>query len=245
VKEEVFTPFDDPTRVARQPISSVPSNLPAKPVQLISQRLDPNMSTLLSTKSSTAQHYQKLAVTLITAAIKKPLHKVMVASAHGREGRTTVMLNLAAALGRLNRKVLVVDCDFARPAVSRFLGIETDLCFAKAMLQTQSPWNALLRIEPAGFWVLPSSDSFAGAVEIVSSNGFSNMLQLAVSHFDFVLLDSSPMLEAAHSHLLAQLTDTVLLVVRSGATSPLEMKRALGQLSQEDIIGVVLNRVGD
>ena len=100
-----------------------------------------------------------------------------------------------------------------------------------------------LRILPWGIDVLTLRDRVADPVRVLTSPGFSGMINMLSADYDVVLFDSSPMLEAAHWQLVAQITDKMLLVVRPGSTTVSEMGLAVRQLSQDDILGVVLNQV--
>jgi capsular exopolysaccharide synthesis family protein len=190
-----------------------------------------------------ADEYDRLAVQLMTAAVKTRFKKIMVASAKEGEGRTTVVLNLAAALQRAGQRVLVVDCDFARPAVGRVLEMEMDLCFTDLVEHGIRTDFSVLRSGKWGFTALPLREKMMNPVQLLTSAGFNEMLRVLAERYDFVLFDSSPMLETAHWQLVAQVVDKMLLVVRPGATSVGEMGQAVRQLTQSDIVGVVLNQV--
>ena len=69
------------------------------------------------------------------------------------------------------------------------------------------------------------------------------MLEILDPNYDFILLDSPPLLERADCSMLIKLVDTALVVVRQGMTKTAQMAKAIEQLSQEDIFGVVLNRI--
>jgi Mrp family chromosome partitioning ATPase len=220
-----------------------PLPAPARELQLDFANVEDHLTALRDEERRLSAPYEQLAAGVIAAAIRRSLRCVLIASAHHGEGRTTVTLNLAAALQRANQRVLVVDSDLSSPSMSRLLGIEPECCFAEAMARGLKPWTALTRLKPCGFDVMFSRGTVANPLAVVTSHLFLEMLQLMSSYYNFVLLDSSPLLEGAHPHLLARLCDTVLLVVRPGATTSNEMARALGHLVPDDILAVVLNQV--
>jgi protein-tyrosine kinase len=231
-----------PAAVAPGPFLE-PLPAPAREFQLDVAHVDAHLSALRDEERTLCAPYEQLAAGVIAAAIRRPLRRVLIASAHHGEGRTTVTLNLAASLQRANQRVLVVDSDLSGPSMSRLLGIDPEYCFAETMAHGLTPWTALTRLKPCGVDVLFSRATVTNPLAVVTSHAFMEMLELMGSYYDFVLLDSSPLLEGAHSQLLARLCDSVLLVVRPGATTATEMARAIGHLVPDDLLAVVLNQV--
>jgi Mrp family chromosome partitioning ATPase len=215
----------------------------AREISLDFAHVDAHLTAVRDEEPRLCAPYEQVAAGVIAAAMRRPLRRVLIASAHHGEGRTTVTLNLAAALHRANHRVLVVDSDLSGPSMSRLLGIDPESCFAEAMARGLKPWAALTRLRPCGFDVLFSRGTATNPLAIITSHGFTEMLQSIGSYYDFVLLDSSPLLDGADSQLLARLCDTVLLVVRPGATTATEMARAVSHLVPDDILAVVLNQV--
>jgi Mrp family chromosome partitioning ATPase len=216
---------------------------PVKELGLDVSRVDGHLSVLRDEEPTPGGPYEQLAARVVAAAMRREFRRVMIASAHHGEGRTTITLNLAAALQRANKRVLVIDSDLGCPSIGRLLGIEPPCCFAEAIARGLKSWTALTRLQPGGLDVLFSRGAVANPIAVVTSNSFMEMLQLMGSYYDFVLLDSPPLLDGSHSQLLARLCDTVLLVVQPGATTATEMARAMSPLVPDDILGVVLNHV--
>jgi Mrp family chromosome partitioning ATPase len=97
---------------------------PVREVNLAGERLDPHLIMLNDCDPAAAEQYHRLAAALIAAAVERPLKRVLITSAMHGDGRTCVTLNLAGALARARRRVLVVDADLLRPSVLRMLGVE-------------------------------------------------------------------------------------------------------------------------
>jgi receptor protein-tyrosine kinase len=168
---------------------------------------------------------------------------VLVTSANHGEGRTTVTLNLACALSRARQRVLVVDCDLLRPAVLERLGLSAEIGLVEAFNGRLAAGAAVMRVQPFGFNVLPCRKRLDNPVELLAAPGFWKMLQLFDADHDFILFDSSPLLEMGDVSLLAKFTDTTLMVVQSGAITTAEMARAIAPFTAQDLLGVVLNRM--
>ncbi len=206
-------------------------------------RIDPHLIALSDFNPRAARYFDQVAVSLISVSYKRLCKRVLLASALAGEGRTCVALNLAGALARARQRVLVVDCDLANPSVLRLLGIDAPLGLSEAVHRGLGPNSVALRVQPAAFNILPTREKVQHTAELLASPRFHEMLQLCEPDYDFILFDSSPLLESADANLLAGLTDATLLVIRPGMTTTQQMAKAVSLFNEKDICGVVLNRV--
>src|SRR5947207_42510 len=123
------------------------------------------------------------------------------------------------------------------------LALTAEIGIVEAFRNQLAAGAAALRIKPFGFNLLPCRQRVDNPVELLAAPGFWKMLQLFDADHDFILFDSSPLLEMGDSTLLAKFTDTTLMVVQSGALKSAEMARAIAPFTPEDLLGVVLNRM--
>lgn len=221
----------------RQPVERV------REVLLDPTRIDPHLIALSDFNPRAARYFDQVAVSLISVSYKRLCKRVLLASALPGEGRTCVALNLAGALARARQRVLVVDCDLANPSVLRLLGIDAPLGLTEAVHRGLGPNSAALRVQPAAFNILPTREKVQHTAELLASPRFHEMLQMCEPDYDFILFDSSPLLESADANLLAGLTDATMLVIRPGMTTTQQMAKAVSLFNEKDICGVVLNRV--
>jgi capsular exopolysaccharide synthesis family protein len=223
----------------RQPLAE-----PIQEVTLDPTRIDPHLVALSGLDPRAAEPHHKLAVALISvAATKRRCKRVLIASAQRGEGRTCVTLNLAASLARANRRVLVIDGDLLRPSVLRLLGVDVGIGLSEALARNLSPAAAVAKILPSGFDLIAARERIDRSAELLASLAWQAMLQMLDPDYDLILFDSPPLLLSADAHLLRRSVDTTLLVVRPGRTSVAQMGRALTLLREEELCGVVLNRV--
>ncbi|HKX28265.1 MAG TPA: CpsD/CapB family tyrosine-protein kinase [Blastocatellia bacterium] len=247
IKERITLPISPNDNQALEPQGFnrlQPIMQPAREAELSLVRSDPHLVTLHDIDPEAAAQYNRLAIGLITGAMKHPpLKRVLVASAHHCEGRTCVMLNLAAALARARQRVLVVDSDLLRPSVNRLLGIETETGLSEALTDALPPEAAVTRLLPIGFDVLPTRSQIENSVELLASPDFRTLLAALDNSYDFILFDSAPLLSSADASLLVLLTHVTLMVVRPGTTTSSQMSKAVSLLNEESLFGVILNRV--
>lgn len=207
-------------------------------------RIDPHLFTLQELPSPQAElQYRRLAVNLITASARHQIKRILIASAHHAEGRTSVMLNLAGSLARAKLRVLVIDSDFSRPSVMRLLGLDSKVGIAEVFTSDRHISEASVTLRPLGITALVTREAIDNPAEILASSEFHEMLNLLEPEFDFVLFDSPPLIDSADANLMTRIVDTTLMVVRPNTTTPSQMRKAISLFSKEDISGVVINRV--
>jgi polysaccharide biosynthesis transport protein len=216
---------------------------PVRETELTLARLDPHLVAIHELDPLAVAQFNKLAVSLISGAAKQVLRRVLLVSAHHGEGRTCVTLNLAAALARARKRVLVVDTDLQRPSVSRLLGIEVEAGLTEVVGLKLHPEEAVVRVMPADFHVLPTRGQVEHSAELLAAPTFGRLVSTLELLYDFILFDSAPLLASADAGLLALHSDATLMVVKPGTTSTSDMAKAISQINEEAFFGVVLNRV--
>jgi Mrp family chromosome partitioning ATPase len=214
-------------------------------VTLDPARIDPHLVGIIEDDSPAAEQYDQLAISLITATAGHGHRRILLASAQHGEGRTCVALNLAGALARAQRQVLVLDCDLHQPSVLRLLGIDTERGLVEAIGDGISSVEAVTHVLPAQFDILAIRERVPNAAKVLASPKFLSLLEQYTLDYDFILVDSPPLLVSANARLLAYLADTTLLVIRPGQNKPAQMAKALALFAAEEICGVVLNRTVD
>ncbi|HEX2492001.1 MAG TPA: AAA family ATPase [Blastocatellia bacterium] len=229
--------LDDATIQVRQP------TFPAREVDLRPKRLDPGLIAFNDFDPHAIAPYNRLVISLISAATSRKLKRVLIASAQKGDGRTTVTLNLAAALARARQRVLVVESDFLRPSASRLLGIDSTMGLAEAVAKGLAPGNAMVWLQPIGFNLMPTCAQVENSAELLASPYFEVMMRTLSPEFDFILFDSAPLLAAADARLLEHHTDATLIVIREGGASTSQMAKAVALLNEQRLLGAVLNRV--
>lgn len=215
---------------------------PAREAALDVTRIDPHLVTFYDFDPRACEQYNKLAAAMISSSTERRLKRVIITSVHSGEGRTCVTLNLACALAGAKQRVLVVDTDLYKPSVLRLLGIEAEVGMAEAVAQESTAGEAAITIQPYGFAVLPTRERVDNAAQLLASPVFRNMLDAFDADYDFILFDSPPLLGSGESNLLRRYTDATLMVIRSGKTSSRHLEKAIASFSEDNIVGVVINR---
>lgn len=218
------------------------SEYPLREVSLDPAAIHPQLVAFYAQGTKASDEYNKLAANLISVASERKLKRLLIASAQHGEGRTCVALNLACALARAKQRVLVLDADLQRPSLHSLLAVSAELGLSEALADNKPAASAMVRVLPYGFDLLPTRERVENSAELLVSDSFRDTLQSLDPDYDFILFDSSPILAAADSSLLVRLMDATLLVIRAGKTNSDQIGKALAPFTQQNILGVVLNR---
>jgi polysaccharide biosynthesis transport protein len=169
----------------------------------------------------------------------------VVTSAVPNEGKSTIAVNLAIALAATNSKVLLVDADLRRGTLCRLLKTASGPGLAE-LITCRSPLKSVLhRTQMANLTLLPAGAPLANAAEEMLCFGAGEMLQTLTEHFDYVILDTIPVLAADDAVTIAAKADWTLFVVRLGYSRPSDSKRAIEELTLRNVnvAGVIANSV--
>ena len=165
---------------------------------------------------------------------------LVVTSAAGGEGKSLTAVNLAMSLaGSLDGKVLLVDCDLRRPQVHERLGLEDKLGLSDLMAVSDRPAEPYIT-KVGNLYVMPGGQQLSEPIGL-SMRRTREILRGLSDEYQFIVLDSPPIVPIADSHFLAGLADGVVMVVRARETRRELLQRAVESLGATNIVGVVLN----
>jgi capsular exopolysaccharide synthesis family protein len=248
-EREARPPQTQPRTEAR-PDGSYETASQAEPVpaseSTLFERLDARLTEKIvvdhNMSPASREQYRRLAAVLHDAHNTSGLRLIMVCSAVAGEGKTLTASNLALTFSEsYQKRVLLVDADLRRPSLHTVFRLDTALGLGdgllsagetKMLVRQVSPRLAVL---PAG---RPSSDPMAG----LTSARMRRLLDEAKQSFDWVILDTPPVMLLPDAHLLASMVEGAVLVVRAGSTPHELVKRSADAIGRSRILGVVLNR---
>jgi capsular exopolysaccharide synthesis family protein len=189
--------------------------------------------------------FRSLRTSILLSA--KPAPKLLlVTSALPSEGKTTVSINLGATLASLGSRVVIVDCDMRRPACHRAAGIRNGAGFVQCLTGQVALADAVHPVPGVpNLSLIPCGPIPPNPAELLSSAVTGELLSRLRQDFDYVLVDSPPLLSVTDSRILSTLTDATVLVVRAHSTPFTGVRRAKALLygSGARILGIALNDV--
>ena len=135
---------------------------------------------------------------------------VMVTSAVAGEGKTTLASHLAHSLARAGRKTLLIDCDLRRPDVQQFFNVSAEPGFSE-VLRGEADVAGATQETADGLFVLPAGRWNRVVLRVLAQGRAQELFDRLRQEYDFILIDSHPILAAADSLLIGQHADAVIL----------------------------------
>jgi capsular exopolysaccharide synthesis family protein len=246
--DSVRTPEDVGSSADLPVLGSIPS-LPAARAALpgSTPSNDDNLPVVSSDPGTPfAEAYRSLRTTLLLSRAGSPPQVVVVTSPRPGEGKTVTTLNLAAVLAGTGSKVVVVDCDLRRPMVGTLAGIpDTAPGVSEVLAGIVSLENALCATRYERVAVLPSGAIPPNPAELLGGLALEAAIESLRAMFDFVIIDTPPVLAVTDGELVAKRSDGTVVVARSGSTPRAALRNATERLTglAVPLLGVVLNDV--
>ena len=204
-------------------------------------------STALIRYSNTgvADAYRVLRTNLIFTSAETTGRSAIVTSASPGEGKTTTVANLAAALAHNGAKVLAIDADLRRPTLHSHFGLQKTPGLSDLIVGKAAASQVIQTTRINGLQLLACGYQPPNPAELLGSPMMKQVLEALRAHYDWVLIDSPPLLAMADAAVLASLVDGVVLVLAAEVATRPAVARAIDQLNSvgSKVLGVVLNRV--
>ena len=224
------------------PLQSAPlGELDRCPIVPVSIREDSRLVSLGKEGSLGAEKFRFLAVRLRQLRQSRPLKKVLITSTIPQEGKSTVAANLACTLARRKpQKTLLLEGDLRRPNIAAQFGLGQlpGLC---EWLSGETPTINIYRLQNLGVWLLPAGSAPQNPLELMQSGRLSPLMEQLEAWFDWIVIDSPPVLPLADTSLWSRLADGILLVTRKGITEKQQLQRGLDAIEKSKLLGALMN----
>ena len=139
---------------------------------------------------------------------------LMIASATAGEGKTTFACQLAGSLARSGRKTLLVDCDLRRPRAHQLLNVSNGLGMSELLAEKLRPETVIQQTDDPNLFVIAAGQVNETALQEIARNGAAALFAAMRREFEFIIVDSSPLLCVADSSSIARNVDGAILVAR-------------------------------
>lgn len=195
-------------------------------------------------KSITAESYRSLRTNIQYSSIDKQVKTLVVTSSNAREGKSTVAGNLAYTFFQSGKRVLIIDCDLRKPSLHRKFNVSNEVGLTDVLVGT-SELNKVMKKIDDNLYLLTTGTLPPNPAEIIGSNTMENFLDECKINFDYIILDTPPILPVTDSKLLAIKADATVLVVRSEISKLKHVSQAFKELGKvnANVIGTILNDV--
>lgn len=203
---------------------------------------DSRLVCMTSLASPGAEKFRVLAVRMRHLQQTRRVKKILITSTLPDEGKTLIAANLALTLARRRlQNVLLFEGDLRTPRLAQQFGLSR-LSGLSELLQHKEPLAAsIYHLEGTGLWFLPAGVVPEDPLELMQSGLLSELVDNLASLFDWILVDSPPLIGLADTSLLTRVVDGVLLVAREAKTEKRALAKGLEMLNSSSLLGVVLN----
>lgn len=194
---------------------------------------------------SAQEAYKSLRTSVRFALRDNGCKRICMTSAMASEGKSITMLNLAISVAMDGQRVLLIDADLRRPSQARMLMEKATPGLSNVLAGMVSPGEAIRPEVYPNLDILFSGDVPPNPSELLGSDKMRELIEEMSKQYDYILVDTPPVILVSDAAIVANLLDGVLLLVRQGKSKKDELKRAIANLELAGItpMGIILNGV--
>jgi capsular exopolysaccharide synthesis family protein len=209
-------------------------------------RADQHLIAITQPQSPECEQFRSLRTHVLHAGEKRQVQAVVITSAGVLEGKTVTAINLAWLLAQTDGvRALLIDGDLRRPCALSYLGLDRRPGLSEVLAGEAELDATIVRLEPAGLYLLPGGSERNDVAEMLSGPRFSSVLAEVRRMFDYIVIDAPPLGIFTDATVLINRADAALIVVRAGYTRYSLLDRLLEPLPRERLLGIVLNGVDE
>lgn len=188
--------------------------------------------------------YRTLRTNISFSLVQKEGAKVIiVTSSVAKEGKSTVSLNLARIMAQANSKVLIIDCDLRKPRLHKFYRTKCIPGVSNVLIGECDVSQIVNKTDEENLSVIYSGTIPPNPAEMLGSDEMKKFIEKLRQQYDYIILDTPPVLPVADALVLSQLADGAIIVALQGYTTHSMLKNSLSKLefAKAKTLGIVLN----
>jgi capsular exopolysaccharide synthesis family protein len=192
-----------------------------------------------------AEAFRAIRTNVLFSSADEGCRSLVVTSTRPGEGKTLVAANLAIALAQSGQRVLLFDADLRKPRVHDVFDQRLEPGLSNLMVGQAKASEVMRKSAVSGLWLLPAGRIPPNPAELLGSKRFKDFQSTLRRHFDWIVIDSPPVMAVTDPSIVAHAADGVVFVVGAEMTARHAAQSALEQLESANarIIGAILNRV--
>ena len=192
-----------------------------------------------------AEAMKSVRTNVLFSTADEGMRSLVITSAGPGEGKSLVSSNLAMALAQAGQRVLLIDADMRRPRVHEIFGGQQEPGLSNVLAGNAKTSEAIRKTNTSGLWIMPAGHIPPNPAELLGSRRYTEFIGSLNVHFDWVVLDTPPVMVVADSSIVANQSSGVVFVVRADHTSRHAVRAAVEQLESANahLLGSVLNGV--
>ena len=209
------------------------------------QRLSTRLCSYHEPKSFAAESFRILRTSIYFATHKLPHQVIQVTSPQAGNGRTTIASNLAISLAQSGKRVLLADADFRRPTIHKLFGMEQEPGISEILEGRVVLQSAIRECPIENLSVLTCGARLSDPAKILTATEFREFIAVARENYDFVIIDTPPVLAAPDALIVGGCADFLLLVVRMNNRTRATGRAAIAALQAigAHLLGIVVHGI--
>jgi len=203
------------------------------------------LSTIDNPKSLTAEVYRTLRTNIQFVSIDTVVKSILFTSAIPREGKSSVVANLATSMSQAGKNVLIIDADLRKPSQHKIFDLPNLTGLTTTLVSNVSAFEHIVETKHEGLDILTAGPNPPNPAELLDSQRMKQLLHELTQAYELVLVDSPPVIAVTDATILAQSVDGVILVVAAKEVKreyALEAKERLKKVEAR-LLGIILNKV--
>lgn len=192
-----------------------------------------------------SEELRRVRTNVLFSVAGEASRSLVITSAGPSEGKTVISGNLGILLAQSGQRVLLIDADMRRPAVHTQFMVAQEPGLSNVLVGNSKASEAVRQSSVPNLWLLPAGHESPNPSELLGSQRFKNFLSALKGQFDWVLIDTPPVMAVTDACVIAHMVDGTLFVTAAEMVSRQAARRSLEQLTMADarLIGAILNRV--
>jgi len=208
--------------------------------------VDSRIVAISDPESYISEEYRSLRTIILSFSSEKQLKKLLITSSGRREGKTITAINLAVTLSQASDlRVLLLDCDLRRSAIHYYCGLNRSPGLSEILTEGLSLNNVLQKTKMANLRIITSGKTTRNPSELLGSSQMITLLNELERKYDFIIIDTTPVISVTDAAVVGPLVDGAIMVVRSRYTQREKVSHAESILNQTgvNLIGFILTHV--
>lgn len=216
-------------------------------VKTVDSKIDPRIVAFYDQISPVSEQYRALRTNLQALSAKTQLKTLAITSSTHSEGKSITAINLAITLAHDldNKRILLVDADMRRSSIGRYLGIKVEAGLADVISRDIKPEEAMVTVGINNLTILPAGKPPHNPAEILASAKMKKLLADLSRQYDYVVLDTPPVVAVTDAGIIGAMTDGMLIVVMANKTQKgvIAHMEVLLKHAQAKIVGYILTNI--
>jgi capsular exopolysaccharide synthesis family protein len=203
-----------------------------------------SLISLLNPLSPISENYRRMRTNIQFSRPDETIQVIMITSSGPGEGKTVTAANLAVTMAQAGRQTLYMDADLRRPAGHKMFGISKEPGLVEILFDKHpfDPENFKSNIDDLS--ILPTGSSVPNPAELMGSRKMKDLITKLRNHYDFIVIDTPPVLAVTDAVILSNLSDASIVVASANETDHHSLERTIESFRTVDapLVGAVLNR---